>query len=106
MNNDNKEEHMIDFSSLSAEERDRLITFVRDEMGDDFIVNEEELNYADLSESQAQDIQRKLFGTLDRSRLGADIIRFSTKGFIEFLMAVMKPAFSSSQNSKSSGDGV
>lgn len=54
MNNDNKEEHMIDFSSLSAEERDRLITFVRDEMGDDFIVNEEELNYADLSESQAQ----------------------------------------------------
>lgn len=106
MSQDNIDQSQLDFSSLSEAERERLIMFVRNEMDKDFMLDEGELSAANLSDLQASEIQRKLFKTLDRSNLGAEIIKFSTKGFIEFLMAVMKPAFSSSQKSKRSGDGI
>lgn len=101
MNHETNNHPQLDFSSLSEAERNQLVSFVRDEMGDEFILDENELIPIDLSDEQAGVIQQKLFSSLDRSNLGAEIIKFSTKGFIEFLMAVMRPAFSSPSRNKS-----
>lgn len=61
------------------------------EEGDDQVVEDLEIDLPRLSQIQAATLRRKVFGRLQRTNFAAKTVKLGTEGFMQVLLAMVRP---------------
>lgn len=96
----------FDLSGLSEEERDTLISILRNNLGEiEIWTNEEDEEVVRIPKDTAELIKEKVSRSLKRGDLGTQILRLGTEGFVAFLFTMLRP-FVETQSQKDDNVGT